>query len=282
MSSTGLDQLLDRHPRPAALLHGALAPLTPVSLASMAARDAELLTRVDRKYLLPCDLLPALMTGLDERFDVLQIDGRRVSAYTSTYFDSPDLSCFREHRQGRRRRFKVRTRTYLDSGDCWLEVKVKTAGGRTSKERRPYPAADTSWLTAEGREFVAEQLAERDACELDRLEPSLVVDYQRSTLVATDGKARVTIDSGLTATSLATSSPPTAGRARQVAASRGLLVVETKSANGMHAADRTMRSLGVRPQPMSKYCLATAALHPHLRPNPWLRAYRACFDSPQA
>jgi hypothetical protein len=75
----------------------------------------------------------------------------------------------------------------------------------------------------------------------------------------------------LDATSLAMSSPPTA--------SPGLLVVETKSANGMHAADRTMRSLGIRSQPISKYCLATAALHPHLRPNPWLRAYRAYFDS---
>ena len=281
MSSTGLDQLLDRHPRPVALLHGALAPLTPVSLAGMAARDAELLTRVDRKYLLPSELLPALISGLDERFDVLEIDGRRVSAYTSTYFDSPDLGCFHEHRQGRRGRFKVRTRTYLDSGDCWLEVKVKTAGGKTYKERRPYAAGDTRQLTVEGRKFVAEQLAERNSCELDRLEPSLTVDYQRSTLVATDGKARLTIDSGLTATSLATSSLPTAGGARQVAASRRLLVVETKSANGMHAADRTMRSLGVRPQSMSKYCLATAALHPHLRPNPWFRAYRACFDSSQ-
>jgi hypothetical protein len=150
MISTSHDQLLEDHLRTlrlvegklrtAALLHGALAPLTPVSLAGLAARDAELLTRVDRKYLLPADLLPALLAGLDEGFDVLQIDGRRVSRYTSTYFDSADLSCFREHRQGRRRRFKVRTRTYLDSGECWLEVKVKTAGGETCKERQPYDA----------------------------------------------------------------------------------------------------------------------------------------------
>jgi hypothetical protein len=120
MSTQAIVQRFDRASRTDALLHGALARFTPVSLAGLTARDAGLQTRLDRKYLLTADLLPDLLEQLDRDFDVLQIGGRRVSAYSSTYFDTPDLRSFRAHRQGRRDRFKVRTRTYLDSGECWL------------------------------------------------------------------------------------------------------------------------------------------------------------------
>ncbi|WP_230854391.1 VTC domain-containing protein [Arthrobacter terrae] len=87
------------------------------------------------------------MLGKD--FRALEIGPRRVFEYESVYFDTPELEQFRAHRQGRRRRYKVRTRTYVDSGLCMFEVKFKGQRGQTVKHRMPYQLQD-SFRTAPG------------------------------------------------------------------------------------------------------------------------------------
>ena len=88
----------------------------------------------------------------------LEIERRRRFAYESVYFDTPDLLTYRQHLQGRRRRYKVRTRAYLDSGDCAFEVKLKGRRDQTVKARLPYPVAARAHLTVDAREFLADQL----------------------------------------------------------------------------------------------------------------------------
>ncbi|MFC7744428.1 hypothetical protein ACFQXA_31035 [Nocardiopsis composta] len=46
---------------------------------------------------------------------------------------------YRQHVQGRRRRFKARTRGYLDSGTASFEVKMEGARSATVKERTAHP-----------------------------------------------------------------------------------------------------------------------------------------------
>jgi hypothetical protein len=58
------------------------------------------------------------------------------------------------------------------------------------------------------------------------------------------------------------------------------VLVESKSPGPAADADRALRSLGLRPVPMSKYCVAVALLHPRLPANPWHRTLRRYF--PQA
>ncbi|WP_414529534.1 VTC domain-containing protein, partial [Actinomyces johnsonii] len=77
---------------------------------------AGLLTRVDRKYLVPLNCAQELVDGLAPDARVLAIDEQRRFSYASTYFDTPGLEAFMLAARKRRRRFKVRTRTYLDSG----------------------------------------------------------------------------------------------------------------------------------------------------------------------
>ena len=91
---------------------------------------------MDAKYVSPA-AFAAWLSGSTHR--VLEIDGRRVFGYRSTYFDTPDLRLFRDHVQRRRRRYKCRTREY-DSGVRMFEVKLKGARGRTVKYRMPRPA----------------------------------------------------------------------------------------------------------------------------------------------
>ena len=123
--------------------------------SSWSSSTAGLLTRVDRKYLVPLTCAQNLVDGLAPHARVLAIDERRRFSYASTYFDTPGLEAFMLTARKRRRRFKVRTRTYLDSGLCFLEVKTRGARGTTVKRRMGYHPDDASRLTGSGRAFVA-------------------------------------------------------------------------------------------------------------------------------
>ena len=95
-------------------MNGTLS-LEAVSLQDLVSQ-AELLTRVDRKYLLREHSARAILDSAAEGARVLEIAGRREFAYDSVYFDTPDHLSYRLTAQRRRRRFKLRTRSYLDTG----------------------------------------------------------------------------------------------------------------------------------------------------------------------
>ncbi|MGH2389516.1 MAG: VTC domain-containing protein [Chloroflexota bacterium] len=96
----------------------------PISLEEANGRAA-LQTRVDCKYILPWPRFEAFATQLRVTHAVLAIDGRRVFGYDTLYFDTASLLTYRAHLQGRRKRFKARSRLYVDSGLCLFEVKLK-------------------------------------------------------------------------------------------------------------------------------------------------------------
>ena len=88
--------------------------LNTITLAELNA-EAGLLTRMDRKYLVPPDDVQDILDILAPRAQVLQIDGLRNFQYASTYFDTPDLDSYLLAAHKRRRRFKIRTRSYDDA-----------------------------------------------------------------------------------------------------------------------------------------------------------------------
>ncbi|GAB3887656.1 hypothetical protein GCM10027612_26850 [Microbispora bryophytorum subsp. camponoti] len=167
----------------------------------------------------------------------------------------------------RRRRFKVRTRTYLDSAQCWLEVKISGARGSITKHRLPYDPRDRDTVDL-GRDFVDEALARESIGPTARssLEPVLVTEYHRATLLLPDAASRVTVD-----TELAWRHD---GRALRLP---GLAVVETKSASAATPVDRMLWRAGMRPARISKYATGLAALRPDLPDVPWRRTLRRHF-----
>ena len=76
---------------------------------------AALQTRVDRKYVVDPRTWGEVLATLD-RPGVLEIDGRRSFGYSSTYYDTEELDSYRDAARRRPRRYKVRTRRYLDTG----------------------------------------------------------------------------------------------------------------------------------------------------------------------
>lgn len=247
-------------------IEAALARLAPVGLAELIDRAA-LQTRVDRKYLVPTQALPRLLEQIRPRARVLEIDGRRAFRYESVYFDTPRLTSYHHAAYRRRRRFKVRTRTYLDSAQCWLEVKISGARGSVTKHRLPYRAGDRGTV-APGRDFIEEVLARESIGPAagSALDPVLVTDYHRATLLLPGTASRVTIDTGLIWRD--------EGSALRLP---GLTVVETKTASAATPVDRALWQSGVRPIRISKYATGLAALRLDLPDAPWRRTLRRHF-----
>ena len=246
----------------------AIDQMQPVALDEIN-REAALLTRTDRKYIVSDAQLGALAADFVDRCSVLQLDGRRNFAYSTTYHDTPDRRLHRDTAYRRPTRFKVRVREYADTGLAMLEVKTKDRRGRTVKHRVDVselahpPSSPHAELTNEMRAYVDAVL---DADMANRLEVALRVDFRRTTLLAHSGHSRCTIDLGL-------HSEDPAGNA----VDPDLIVIETKSENRASAIDRWMWAHGVRPTRLSKYCTSMAALDASLPANHWHRQLGAYF-----
>ncbi|GIM95780.1 polyphosphate polymerase domain-containing protein [Paractinoplanes toevensis] len=237
-----------------------LTTLEAISLDELLEK-AELQTRVDRKYVLPLDealALPGRLAGLAR---ILEIDGQRTFRYRSVYFDTPELTSFRLAATRRRRRFKVRTRTYVDSALCWLEVKTEGHRGGTVKDRLPYAVVDHETV-APGRWFVDGILGFPHA-----LAPTLVTDYRRATLHVFADDSRLTIDTDLGW------QDASGNRLHRP----DLAIVETKTRSAASGVDRMLWADGRRPVRISKYATGLAALRPDLPAVPWRRTLRRFF-----
>lgn len=237
---------------------------------------AAMLERVDRKYTLSRAQAEDLVGALAEGTRVLAIGGATAHAYSSTYFDTPDLDSYFDAAHPRRRRFKIRSRAYLDSGIAFLEVKTRGPRGRTMKERIPYSleAAREGVLTDEGAAWALAVL-EAAGCRapgVTELRPVLRGSYLRSTLLMPGGSGRATLDAGLEWEDLRN------GGGRLAAPE--LVIVETKSGSAPSSLDRLLWAGGVRPGRISKYATALAALDPRLPANRWTRALRSGFLTP--
>jgi hypothetical protein len=237
----------------------------PISLADLNEK-AEMMSRIDNKYVLQRSHLSAILPALNERFDVLAIDRLRAFTYDTRYFDDAERSAYYEHHQGVRKGFKVRVRRYTDSDLCFLEVKVKGQRGMTEKSRLPYDSADLDFLSPEARAYASATYTQQYGKPFRyQLAPALDVRYRRITLVARSGGERMTIDTDLRFTTLSAT----------LATGTGVFIVETKSANGRGFADLLLRAAHQRPtKRCSKYCIGMAALGEVSRYNHFLPTMR--------
>jgi hypothetical protein len=251
---------------------GSLAPLLepfePVGLGEVSA-TAALDDRVDVKYIVSHAQLGELARRLLPTHRVLEIDGLREFVYRSTYFDTADLMTYREHVQGRRRRFKVRSREYVDSGLRAFELKLKEGCGRTVKHRTELGDGPLDHLEEPQLEFLRARLRDAYARELGaELAPTLSMSFTRITLVDPKRGERLTCD-----LQLRFAAPGGAGGALAPDAA----IVESKSLGGAATADRELRALGVRPiAGCSKYCIGVGLTYPRVKRNlslPLLRRY---------
>ncbi len=219
---------------------------------------AELQTRVDRKYVVDAATLTELLGALPPTAVALEIDGERSCGYRSTYFDTDDLDLYRAAVQGRRVRYKVRTRRYGDTGPCFLEVKAKGRRGAIVKSRIGYDRDQHDLITTDGHAFLEQVTG--DSGLGAGLRAVLTTEYARSTIIDPETQTRLTFD-------------------RHLRCSAGLdgdavldaIVVETKSAQAPSPADHWLWQHHIRPTKISKFCTGLAAIRPDLPGNKWHR-----------
>jgi hypothetical protein len=229
-----------------------------ISLAEVEARAA-LLDRLETKYVVDPATLERALDALAGSFDVLEVGGRIEFAYDTVYFDTPDLAAYRDHARGRRRRVKARSRRYVDSDLCFVEVKLKGARDRTLKDRLRIDAARHGRLDDGARRFIGDCVQSTYGhAPPASLDPVMSMRFRRTTLVGRAAPERVTIDHGLEFIG------PDGRAARPPA---GVHVVEIKSETGRGSADRALRRAGARGGRCSKYCVGLNLLRPDLPYN---------------
>lgn len=231
-------------------INNILSYFEPISLNQM--DEVKLMNRTDTKFVFEHSLLEKVMEEIKANYYVLDIDGVRLNAYRSLYFDTEDFKFYFEHHNGKKNRNKVRYREYIDSGLCFLEVKKKNNKGKTIKERIKVAKIPDS-LTEEGNRFV-HQIMGRD----DALVPKHWNKFSRITLVNKHIKERLTIDIDITFEA--------EERHSQL---DNMVIAEVKQEKVNYASTfmRVIKKHGVRPFRISKYCMATASLFPILKNN---------------
>ncbi|MCB1030308.1 MAG: polyphosphate polymerase domain-containing protein [Acidimicrobiales bacterium] len=236
-----------------------LAPLGGIELDEL--NDlAAYQTRRDHKYLIEPHLLADVLESIKSPMRVLEIGGLRSFAYRSIYFDTPELTSYFDAAHNRPKRFKVRSRSYLDAGTCWIEVKARIRRDQTAKERVEHQPEAQMCLVGDARGFV--ETHPSVPVEVDQLDPTIITGYRRATIHCGQ---RVTIDSGLWSTR------PN-GLEVPLGSLNKMLIIETKSDGTTPGEfDHALWSHGIRPISLSKYAVAMATANPHLPANRWHR-----------
>lgn len=232
----------------------ALTEFPPVSLSEM--DGVRLLDRIDTKYLTDTATLPAVLAdAASAGYRVLEVEGNRISRYESVYYDTDGLKMFLDHRNGRTVRQKVRTRRYVESGQAFLEIKLKNNKGRTKKKRMEIPLAELKDFRSDGA--ACRYLAEKSMFTTGELSPVLETCFGRITLVNPSMTERTTIDTDVEFKNY---------RTGRDASLKNAVVIEVKQ-DGRYASGMRVILLRHRVKPfrISKYCMAVTLTDPSAR-----------------
>ncbi len=164
-----------------------LSEYVPIRLDQMG--NQKLLNRVDTKFLFDAAYLPQLLEEVQSEYSVLEINETTLQPYQTLYFDTPEFDNYFDHHNGKRPRFKIRMRKYLNSKDTFLEIKEKDNKNRTKKSRLEIMDITTE-LSPEHYQFI------REVYKPGFMPLKAVIwnRYNRLTLVNKNSLERVTID----------------------------------------------------------------------------------------
>ena len=215
--------------------------------------EAALLDRQEITYHIPEKQMLNLLNGLEADYQILDIDGRRHFDYLSIYLDTPDRVFYQQHHAVAHPRWKIRRRTYLNTGISYWEAKHKDNRNLTHKTRQRIGQHNYPLL-------LLIRLLEQTNYpgSIPGLEPVLKTHYIWITLVHKHRQERITLDSRLSfAGGLCTTTYS------------NLVVVEIKQIRlNLRSLFRTrIKQVWGQPCRFSKYCLGSLLLDPALKYN---------------
>jgi VTC domain len=212
----------------------------------------QLMNRTDTKFMFHRNDLLNILPDIMDTYKALEVEGTKESRYETLYYDTPDFWHYTQHQNGKRHRYKIRKRSYVESSIAFLEVKEKNNKGRTAKSRikieEIFPLIDKK-----GQEFI-----DRKAEGVADLESKIWNSYTRTTLVDTVAGERVTLDTDLSFYY---------GEKRLDLPNFVIAEVKQDGENRHSRFIKHMKSRLMRPDGISKYCLGVAMLYPELKSN---------------
>ena len=206
----------------------------------------KLMDRVDSKFVIPAELLPFLLQESRRQYSLLSIDGVVRSDYSNVYFDTDGFNYYLMHHNGKLNRVKVRHRHYVDTATAFIELKFKNNKGRTLKTRIQ-ANLDADIAIAEHRDFLAVHGISQDR----QLQPSQISAYQRICLANQSLGERITIDTNPSFTA------PDSG-SKVILDDAIIVEIKQRRIDRQSPFYRLVRSLGLRPQSFSKYCVGVS------------------------
>lgn len=223
---------------------------TPISLKEM--DGVELMNRTDTKFLVPLNVLLEILEEMKLIYRVLEVNQVRLSHYETLYYDTLDFHFYMRHQNGKKNRWKIRKRAYVDSDLSFLELKFKTNRGRTQKQRTSIPSI-VDELNLEENAFI-----DRKTGLPFELIPQLKNTFTRITLVEPNLPERITIDLDLAFQWK---------EKRQDLPEVVIVEVKQESQNRKSPFVAALKVKHIRPETMSKYCLGVALLVPSIKRN---------------
>ena len=221
-----------------------------ISLDEM--NGVSLMKRVDTKFILTESQLSEILFQIQEDYKILEIDGERLMEYSTLYFDTQNKICYKDHHNGKAKRFKIRMRKYLVSDICFLEIKKKNNLGITNKTRTRIKDFETI-LSSQSKEFISDSQINNLL-----LEPVLYNNFNRMTLVNKYFSERVTIDTNL--------SFRLQGKEKKL---DKLIVIEIKQEGKRlnTTINKALKSMSILPTNFSKYCIGITNTFDKIKSN---------------
>jgi hypothetical protein len=214
--------------------------------------SVKLMNRTDTKFLLTLEQLKSILLEVQSDYKVLVIDGRSLNSYETLYYDTNDFLFYRRHHCGKKNRYKIRKRKYVESNLTFLEVKFKTNKDRTIKDRTKLPSIDEDLNQVE-LDFIENET------HLDLLfEPKLWNRFQRITFVSLIMPERITIDLDLSFSY----------DEREIHWENVVIAEVKQQRQNRHSPFMiALKKRLIRQESVSKYSLGAAMLFPELKSN---------------
>jgi hypothetical protein len=236
----------------------ALECFDPTTLGDMNA--IKLLKRYDTKFVFHRERLGSIFNYLSGRYNVLEIGKKRVFRYVTTYFDTDDYFFYHQHHNKKLNRYKVRCRKYIDSDQCFFEVKFKNNHNKTIKSRLPLTNGYSQYeLSDDSKKFARSHIAMNGFDIVGKIKPKLTVEYDRITFANTHTQERLTVDSNLAYKDMA-------GRRKAI---KNMVITELKSEkfSPNSALYQHLKAIKIAPTNFSKYCMGIAMTEKEVKYN---------------
>lgn len=234
--------------------------MPPITLDEM--KDVKLMNRVDTKFLVTSNELIAILKGIRDHYYAQEVEGNRLSPYSTVYYDTPDLKMYTIHHDRHLVRDKVRVRTYVDSQLTFCEVKHKNNKGRTKKKRIEVKPGTDVTKDPETVSF----LTEKQPYPVESLSPNLETAFDRFTLVNFEKTERLTIDCNLHFNNFVSGAK---------ASIDPLVIMELKQdGRARSLLKEVLFDLRIKPYKISKYCIGTAMTRPEVKQNRFKKKIR--------